>query len=205
MATVTTPLSSRPSAALSPSLATGLYRFSVSQYDQMIENRTIAEDERTELIEGLLVKKMGRNRPHVQAGNKGFWALSRILPGGWHVRKEDPIVVSEWSKPEPDLAVVRGEIADYDQRDVTAADLALVVEIAESSLSADQPDMTRVYSASGIPMYWIINLVERRVEVYSEPGPDGYQSCQMMAHGQEIAVVIGAVEIGRIAVGQMLP
>ena len=59
--------------------------------------------------------------------------------------KEDPVVVSNWSKPEPDLAIVRGRAEDYINRDVIAADLALVVEIAESSLSADQEDMAQIY------------------------------------------------------------
>ena len=97
-----------------------------------------------ELIEGVLVNKMGRNRPHIVAGNKGLRMLSGIVPSGWYVAKEDPVVVSNWSKPEPDLAIVRGQAADYIDRDVTAVDVALVVEIAESSLSVDQEDMAQI-------------------------------------------------------------
>ena len=76
----------------------------------MIENGTIGDAEKIELIEGLLVTKMGRNRPHVQASKKGLAALLRIAPPGWHVAKEDPFVASDWSKPEPDLALVRGRV-----------------------------------------------------------------------------------------------
>ena len=128
----------------------------------MIKDGTLAEDDRVELVEGLLVEKMGRNRPHVQAGKKGLRELSRIVPPGWHVAKEDPIVASPWSKPEPDLAVVRGEVDDYADRDVTAADVALVIEIAETSLVADRTEMLRVYASAGIPCYWILNLIEAR-------------------------------------------
>jgi Uma2 family endonuclease len=194
-----------PSITPSPQLASGLYRLTVRQYDRMIDDGTIVEDNRVELIEGLLVNRMGRKRPHIVAGNKGLRLLSGIVPNGWYVAKEDPIVVSDWSKPEPDLAVVRGQAEDYIERDVMAADVALVVEIAESSLAADQTDMTRVYAASDIPIYWIVNLVDRQLEVYSNPGPNGYSSVLILKPGQDLPVIIDGVEVGRIAVADMLP
>jgi Uma2 family endonuclease len=86
-----------------------------------------------------------------------------------------------------------------------AADVALVVEIAESSLAADQTDMTRVYAASDIPIYWIVNLVDRQLEVYSNPGPNGYSSVLILKPGQDLPVIIDGVEVGRIAVADMLP
>jgi Uma2 family endonuclease len=186
-------------------LASWLYRLTVQQFDRMILDGTIADADRVELIEGLLVTKMGRYRPHVQGGNKGFWSLARILGPGWHVRKEDPVVVSEWSKPEPDLVVVRGRVADYDNRDVTAADVALVVEIADSSLSADQNDMARAYAGGGIPVYWIVNLVDRQVEVYTGPGPAGYAVTNVFGLDQDFPIVIDGVEVGRIAVAELMP
>ena len=85
-----------------------LYRFTVAQYDRMVQDGTIGKNERVELIEGLLVTKMGKNPPHVFAGKLGLKRLERLVSPGWHVGKEDPVVVSEWSKPEPDLSVVRG-------------------------------------------------------------------------------------------------
>jgi Uma2 family endonuclease len=186
-------------------LLSRLYRLSVRQFDQMVDKGVLAEDDRVELIEGLLVTKMGKKRPHVQAGVRGLRLLSRVVPGTWHVRKEDPIVTSEWGKPEPDLSVVRGRVEDYDDRDVAAADVALVVEIAESSLSIDRSDISLVYSSSGIPVYWIVNLVDHQVEVYSDPGPAGYQSSPFMKPGQDIPVVIDGSELGRIAATDLLP
>jgi Uma2 family endonuclease len=170
----------------------------------MIRDGVIGEEEPVELIEGVLVTKMGKKRPHIQAGKKGLRILERIIPAGWHVAKEDPIVASDWSKPEPDLAVVRGEIEDYDQRDVTASDVALVAEIAHSSLSIDQTDMKRVYGASGIPVYWIINLVDRQIEVYTDPTPEGYRSSRTFKPGEDVPVVLGGAEVGRVAVSEIL-
>ena len=190
---------------VSPDLVSQRYRLSVRQYDQMTLAGVIAEDEQVELIEGLLVTKMSRNRPHIVAGKKGLRVLSQIISPGWHVAKEDPIVASDSSKPEPDLAIVRGDAEDYLDRDVTAEDVALVIEIAESSLSVDQTDMAHVYSSSGIAVYWIVNLVDQQVEVYTNPGPDGYQSSQIFKAGQEVPVLIDGHGAGRISVAEILP
>ena len=145
------------------------FTITVRQYDRLIENGAIGDAEKIELIEGLLVTKMGRTRPHVQSGKKGLAALLRIAPPGWHVAKEDPFVASDWSKPEPDLALVRGRVDDYANRDVTAGDIGLIIEIADSSLAADREVMGRLYAAGGIPVYWVVNLVDQWVETYTSP------------------------------------
>jgi Uma2 family endonuclease len=182
-----------------------LYRLTVRQYDQMSQEGVLGKRDRVELIEGLLVVKISKNSPQIVAGNLGREALARIAPPGWHVAKEDPVVTSEWSEPEPDLAMVRGQPRDYLQRRVMAGDVALVVEIAESSLSTDRSEMGRVYAASGIPYYWIVNLVDRQLEVYTGPSPAGYQSRQDLKPGQDVPVVVDGVEVGRIPVSDILP
>jgi Uma2 family endonuclease len=182
-----------------------LYRFTVAQYDRMVQDGTIGQNERVELIEGLLVTKMGKNPPHVFAGKLGFKRLEGLVSPGWHVGKKDPVVVSDWGKPEPDLSVVRGTENEYVDRAVTAADVSLVVEIAESSLGIDRSEMNRVYARAGIPVYWIVNLIDRQVEVYTEPGNDGYQSRQDFARGQGVPVVIEGREVGRIPVSDIVP
>jgi Uma2 family endonuclease len=204
MSTITT---SPPTVAPSAHLLSGLYRFTVGQYDQMVEDGTISEDDRVELIEGLLVRKMGKKRPHVQAGKKGLQALARVAPPGWHVAKEDPIVASDWSKPEPDLALVRGEVEDYSHRDVTAADIALVIEISAATLVDDRTAMARVYATSGIAYYWIVNLVDFQVEVYSDPDPaqGQYGNRADYLPGQQVPVIVDGREVGTIAVAELLP
>lgn len=193
------------SAIRLPELPEGIFRLTVEQYDQLVESGVLTEQDQIELIDGILVKKMSRNRPHVQAVNKGFWALNRLVPAGFHVRKEDPVVVSDLSKPEPDLMVVRGDVEDYDARDVTWSDIAIVVEIAESSLAADRTTMGRIYGAGKIPVYWIVNLINRRVEVFRDPSSEGHADWQMFGAGDELPVVIDGTEVGRIAVSDILP
>jgi Uma2 family endonuclease len=190
-----------PSTELVPEI----YGLTVRQFDRTVDLGVIAEDDRVELIEGLLVNKKGKKRPHVQAGVRGSRLLSRVVPASRHVRKEDPIVTSDWGKPEPDLAIVRGQIEDYDERDVSAADVALVVEIPEVSLPIDRSDKARIYAACGIPAYWIVNLVDQQIEVHSDPGSGGYRSIQVFKPGQDVPVLVDGSEVGRIPATELLP
>jgi Uma2 family endonuclease len=197
--------SAPPSLTPNAPLLSRLYRLTVRQYDQMIQDGVLGKRDRVELIEGLLVVKMSEKPPHVVAGKKGLRMLERVVPQGWHVAKEDPIIASDWSEPEPDLAVIRGQAEDYLQRQAMAAEVALVVEIAESSLTTDRSEMGRVYAASGITYYWIVNLVDRQIELYTGPSPSGYQSRQDLKPGQDVPVVVDGVEVGRIPVADLLP
>ncbi len=181
-----------------------LYRLTVKQYDRMVEVGILGKRDRVELIEGILVAKVGRSRRHIQSGKKGLRLLERLVPRGYHAAKEDPVVVSDFSKPEPDLAVIRGEVEEYDNRDVTAADVALVVEVADSTLRDDQREMKPIYAASRIPIYWIINLVDRQVEVYSEPEGHEYRTSQVFSREQEVPLIIAGVEVGRIRVADLM-
>lgn len=188
-----------------PSYYSHIYRLTVAQYDLMVQAGILGKRDRVELIEGILVAKMGRNRPHIVSGNKALRTLQGTIPPGWYVAKEDPLTVSDLSKPEPDLAIVRGKAEDYIERDVTAKDVAVVAEIAESSLRADQNEMRAVYAASSIPAYWIINLVDHQLEVYSDPEGREYRTSQVFSREQEVPLIIGGTEVGRIRVADLLP
>ncbi len=189
----------------SVALAACARRLTIAEYDRLIESGLLPSGDKVELVAGMVIDKMGRNRPHIQAVKRGLEALTKVLPAGWHVAKEDPVAVPEWSKPEPDLAIVRGAVGDYDDRDVTAADIALVVEVADSSLAIDQVDKARVYAAGGIPTYWIVNLVERRLEVHTDPGPEGYRAVRTLSAGNQVPVVVEQGVVGLVAVSDILP
>jgi hypothetical protein len=177
----------------------------VLQYDRMIKAAVFADDHREELVEGLVLNKKARNLPHIVAGNVGLQNLMGAVPPGWHVAKRDPITTSNWSRPEPDFSVVRGRAKDYIKHHVTAADVALVVEIADSTLAADQTDMNRVYAASVIVTYWVVNFVDNQLEVYSAPTANGYSSMSVFKPGQGVPVIIDGVDIARVAVAELLP
>ena len=97
----------------------------VDEYERMIEDGTIGEDDPIELIEGRLVAKMTKKPDHMSSSGRARRAIESVLPSGWHARVEGPVrIPSRDSEPEPDLAVVRGEIDDYEDRHPDPADVA---------------------------------------------------------------------------------
>ena len=82
-----------------------------------------------------------------------------------------PIVLNDWSEPEPDVAICRFDPNDYRHEHPKASDVLLVVEVAETTLAYDRGRKVAAYARSGIPEYWIVNLVDRRIEVFSDPDP----------------------------------
>jgi hypothetical protein len=187
-----------------------LYRLSLGKYEAMIESGLFTTDDRFQLVEGLLVVKMSENPPHASVSVTTAEAIQAILPRGWHLRGDKPLrIPSRASLPEPDIVVARGRSKDYLRRHPELADVALVVEISDSSLDADRTLMLCTYGGGGIVRYWIINLVDGQVEVYSQPSgpaePIGYRHCVVFRPGQEVPHVIDDVEVGRIAVADILP
>ena len=184
-------------------------RLSVSQYHEMIAGGILGSDEPVELLEGWLVPKMVKNPPHSTARHLTTKALEQILPSGWHVRSQEPITLSD-SEPEPDVAVVRGNPEQYERSHPGPEDVAMVVEVADASLDRDRSIKKQVYARAGIPVYWIVNLRERRIEVYTAPSvghadlPD-YRRHEDYTAGSEVPLMIAGHEAGRIPVAALLP
>ena len=192
-----------PSPSWEPLAATDLYRMTVDEYERLAE-ASILDDDRVELIDGYLVRKMPKKPPHVWAVDAILEALRATLPGWW-CRKEDPVRIPNFDEPEPDVAVVRGSRDDYGDRIPGPKDVALIVEVSESTLVRDRGKKRAAYARGRIPVYWIINLVDRQVEVYSRPSARGYRSSRVYKPGQNIPVVIAGSRVGRIAVADILP
>jgi len=183
-------------------------RLSVSQYHEMIAVGILTHDDTVELLEGWLVPKMVKNPPHSTARHFTTKALEQILPSGWHVRSQEPITLSD-SEPEPDVAIVRGDPEQYGRSHPGPRDVALVVEVADASLARDRSIKKQVYARAGIPIYWIVNLQERRIEVYTDPSgpaevPD-YRQHKNHAVGSELSLMIEGREAGRTPVAALLP
>jgi Uma2 family endonuclease len=181
-----------------------LYRMPLEQYEAMVDSGVFTKDDRFELVDGLLVKKMTQNDPHSTADLLTRDALQRVVPAGWHVRSDKPVRMPPDSKPEPDQSVVRGAVRDYKARSPEPADVGLVVQVAVRSLARDRK-RSPWYAANGIPVYWIVNVLERQVEVYSSPTSDGYGARQIYMPGDNVPVVLDGAEVGQIAVDDILP
>jgi Uma2 family endonuclease len=181
-----------------------IYRVSVDEYDRMCAAGAL-HDPRVELIHGLLVRKTRKSPAHVIAAALLRQALHAILPPGWHIAKEDPVRIPDYDEPEPDLAVIAGALEDYTTTHPGPADIAFLVEVAESSVTHDRQDKLPAYAAGGIATSWIVNLLDRQIEVYSQPTAEGYDNRQDFAPGQHVPVIIGGIEQGRIAVSDFFP
>ncbi len=183
-----------------------LFRMTVEQYEAMVELGAFKARDRFHLINGYLVAKMTQNPPHVVADELCGSALLRIIPPGWHLLTAKPVrLPGRYSEPEPDRCIVRGTIRDYEVRHPGPDDIAMVVEVADSSLSLDREMAAAVYGPSGIPVYWFVNLVNRQIEVYTDPGPQRYRSRVDFPGGTAVPVVIDGQQLGQVVVDDILP
>jgi Uma2 family endonuclease len=191
----------RPPARLA---APEVYRINVDEYERLADAAAL-DDDRVELIDGYLVRKMTVKPPHAWAVEVGHARLGRLLPPGWFIREEKPVRIPQFDEPEPDLSMIRGQVDDYRDRHPESADIALLVEVSDTTLPRDRGEKWAAYARGRIPVYWIINLVDRQVEVYSRPGVRGYRSSRVYKPGETIPVVIAGIRVGRIAVADLLP
>ncbi len=137
-----TTMSSTAEAVHTPSLpAWALYRpfrMSTNQYEKLVDSGVFTKKDKLQLIDGILVAKVTQNPPHSVADLLCGKALRRVIPPGWHLRPDKPLRLPPYNEPEPDHCVVRGAERDFLERHPGAADVGLLVEVADSSLAADR-------------------------------------------------------------------
>ena len=184
-----------------------LYRYTVDQYHAMVEAGVITNEPKCELLDGLLVLKMPMNPPH----GGGVKALIRVipprLPAGWELSVQAPVSLAE-SVPEPDGAVVRADPGEYFTRHPGPGDFGVVIEVADTSRLTDRRDKGRTYARAGLPVYWIVNLVEGQVEVYTDPqpaaDPPGYASRADYKPGDAVPLTLDGATVA-VPVADLLP
>ena len=184
------------------------YRFSLAQYDRMVESGILTPEDRVELLEGYLVTKMGATEPHDVALNLVSNTLLRLMPAGWTWRAQQAIALAN-SKPEPDFALVRGGIRDYRHRKPGPADFGILVEISDSSLARDRDDKLPLYAEAGIPIYWIVNIPDSCVEIHEQPtgsNPNpGYAVNNVYRTGDMVPIVLDGVTLGTVPAADLIP
>jgi Uma2 family endonuclease len=142
-------------------------RYTVQQYFALAERGLLKDDERVELLEGVVVAMPPRNPRHDAGINRANYALHAALGSRAALRVQSALLIQPYSAPEPDIAVVPGSTPDYDREHPHTA--LLVIEVADTSLAQDRLSKSRIYAAGGIPEYWIVNLRDDRVEVFRTP------------------------------------
>jgi Uma2 family endonuclease len=185
-----------------------IWRFSVDQYHAIIRAGILTEDDPVELLEGWLVTKMPKNPKHRVVTRLIRQALENLVAPSWYVDTQEPLTTAD-SEPEPDVMIVRGETRRYLDRHPGPQDVPLVIEVADSSLQRDRTLKKRLYAAAGILVYWIVNLLDNQIEVYTDPSGPGdqpdYRHQQNYGLTDAIPVVIEGRAVGHLVVQDLLP
>jgi Uma2 family endonuclease len=173
--------------------------FTVDDYRHMEEAGIIAEDDRVELLEGIILQMSPMNAPHVLAIARCDHLLHRQLTDDYLVSVQSAIVLDRFGAPQPDLAVIRQRLyADVP----TIADVVLVIEVSDSSLAYDRGRKRQNYARAGIAEYWIVNLVDRLIERYTDADGDDYTEVVRALAGGSLASTVLPLTI---AVDEVLP
>ena len=147
-----------------------IFRLSVDQYHELMRAGVLMDGDPVELLEGVLVRKMTLYPPHTGTVLSLRRRIEPELPSGYRYRAEQPVVLGD-GEPEPDGVIALGTPADDFVFHPPAADVRLVIEVADATLARDRTIKLRSYARAGIPAYWIVNLIDRQVEVYTDPDP----------------------------------
>jgi Uma2 family endonuclease len=202
MATVTEPI-----RGMCDPVSFVLRRLTVEQYHDMIENGIITEDDNVELLEGYLVPTDGHSPAHDGPIMVLEDSMRPMLAPRWTLRVQMPVTL-DVSEPEPDVAVVRAPARTYFQRHPGPADIGQLVEVSDTTLAKDRQKGV-IYARNRIPVYWIVNIPDCRVEVYTDPsGPDAlpaYRQRHDFGRGESVPVVIDGQALGAIPVDDLLP
>ncbi len=185
-----------------------LRRFSVDEYHRMIDSGVFVKNDQFELLDGWIIAKMPHNPPHDLAVSLGLRQLTSWLPAPWFCRVQSAVTLAT-SEPEPDLAVVLGPERRFTTSHPNTRDIALLIEVADSSLADDRREKSALYAQANAAEYWIVNLVDRRVEVYTDPtGPiidPEYRNRRDYGISETVPLTVGGQNAGAIPVADLLP
>lgn len=186
----------------------GFHRFTVAEYHKMIEIGVLTEDDRLELLEGYLVEKMPHDPIHDGTIQLVESAVLQVAPAGWCGRTQMAASLPP-SEPEPDFVLARGHKRSYLTRHPGPPDIGLVVEVSNTSLDSDREDKLPIYARAGLPVYWIVNVVDGQVEVHEQPsGPSAdpaYKVRTIYKPGDLVPLVLDGNTVGAIPVVELLP
>ncbi|MGO9464542.1 MAG: Uma2 family endonuclease [Isosphaeraceae bacterium] len=198
-------LTTTPTMIPDPFPSRSVHRFTVDEYERIILAGALKDPDRVELLNGYVVDKMAKTPQHGYSTRKALDALGSLIGPGLTWRSEQPVRIPDYDEPEPDVAIVRGSTEDYAYRVPGPDDVELLIEVSLTSIDQDRGEKRMAYARGRVPVYWIINLVQRQVEVFADPGPEGYGTSKIYVAGQSVPVVIGGLRLGEIAVNDVLP
>ena len=184
---------------------TNLKYWTVQEYHRMSDLGILDPSQRTELIAGQIVLMTSKGTPHVLTLRLLATALENALVdrSAVFISTQDPIRLDNFSEPEPDLAIVKGNILDYAQAHPGAEDVYLVIEVADSTLKQDCEVKDKLYARSSIIEYWVIDIKNRQVQIFRDPTPTGYSSQLILTETHSVSP-LAFPEIS-LAIASILP
>ena len=196
--------------------ASMLHRFTTDEYHQLIEADILPEGAPIELIDGVILQKDRRDHGGdcMNHGTKHAYVVRRLQQRaeairqlGFHLQTQLPVAISSQHEPEPDGAVIRHGLDEYRDRLPTAADVVLVIEVADSSLKFDWTTKQRVYATAGIETYWIIDIACGKIDVFTKPNSSSGMYNNAQSFGRDETVRMSLDDQGHIdlAVVELLP
>jgi len=160
-------------------------RWTRQEYEQLASMSFFDSEERLELIDGEIFRMSPQSTWHATATGKANEVRRKLYPHGHHTRVQMPFAADEQSIPEPDVALVVGDVGEY--RDAHPSTAVIIVEVADSSLTHDRERKRRLYARAGVPEYWLINLSDYCLEVFRNPAREKYQFHLILAPAETIA------------------
>ncbi|MFO0803138.1 MAG: Uma2 family endonuclease [Gemmataceae bacterium] len=184
-----------------------LQRISVEQYHQMIDAGVFSHGERCELIRGVILEKPVPKPPHSYTVDVLSDLLRELVGAGFVVRTQQPVTTGD-SEPEPDVVLAIGSRRDYRSRHPVPDDVAILVEVADTSVRDDRTTKLTMYAEAGIGSYWIVDLTTRTVVVFTQPRggrKPSYRKATAYQAGDQLPLVLNGKRIGFISVDDILP
>ena len=184
------------------------YLFTVEQFRQMVAKEVLTKSDKVELLEGCVIRKMTVNTSHRFVLQMLTRWLTPPVPEQKSLFSQSPIRL-QTSAPEPDLAICEGPFSLYRISDPSPGDVLVAIEISDSSLRLDRLVKRRIYAQAGIPIYWIVNIPDRVIEIYTDPDPTAsepiYRMMRTIRESEMVALVLDGTEVGQILVKDLLP
>ncbi|MBD2446136.1 Uma2 family endonuclease [Nostoc sp. FACHB-152] len=182
---------------------TNVRLWNVDEYHRMLATGIITADERVELIEGQVIPMSAKNPPHAATTLCASDYLKRLLAEVALVRVQDPIQLSQYSEPEPDIAVVRINSRKYVDHHPAPDEVFLLIEVADTTLESDHQQKAPLYAQAGIIEYWILDVNQRQVDVFREPNFADYN--QQLILDEDVSINLVAFPEIAVQVSQLFP
>lgn len=170
------------------------YHWTVDAFYHAINNGVFKEPERLELIQGRIVENMGQNPPHRAFRVRLARRFQAFLQPRFFVVEECPVRITEDTEPTPDIVVLIGQEADYDDRHPTPPNVVVAVEVSDSTANYDLEGKARMYAQAGIAEYWVVLVRDGSIIVHRDPTPSGYQNVVRVS-GADTVSLLAAPEL----------